>query len=172
MSFTVGDILDYTPDCPHCDDGERITEMEVDDSSPNCYTYYCGNCDFEIDVVIIHQITEIRTPDRASDDERSFLENRFLLEEESSTNPMKQEPGISPDIWWTCGVEVCDRVQNIGPQCVCDKCADIAYSHGDGGFNEEGERVCDCCYDKPSIGVHPGEGSASYLCQDCWGEWF
>jgi hypothetical protein len=84
----------------------------------------------------------------------------------------EDEDGGSKPVW-VCSVEVCDMLQDIGPDGVCDKCAGIAFTQGDGGFNDEGERLCDCSdCEKPAIGVFPGEGSASYLCEDCGGEWF
>lgn len=94
------------------------------------------------------------------------------------------DPDIRPNGWvsdgdggskpvYRCGVGVCDSLQDIGPNCVCEKCSDVAYSHGDGGFNEEGDRLCDCSdCEKPAIGVFPGEGSASWLCEEHEGEWF
>tara|TARA_Y100000004_G_scaffold193499_1_gene256187 strand:+ start:2743 stop:3120 length:378 start_codon:yes stop_codon:yes gene_type:complete len=94
---------------------------------------------------------------------------------------------VGPNDWYSdmpegtpmhrCGVEVCDEVQPYGEGAVCDRCSDIAYSHGPGAEKENpahpDERICDYgdCM-KPSVGVNVGEGSASYLCEEHWNEYF
>lgn len=75
-----------------------------------------------------------------------------------------------------CGVEVCDEAQPYGEGAVCDRCSEIAGNHGPGASKsspEHDERICDYgdCM-KPAVGVNAGEGSASYLCEEHWDEYF
>tara|TARA_B100001175_G_scaffold90732_1_gene76515 strand:+ start:9222 stop:9668 length:447 start_codon:yes stop_codon:yes gene_type:complete len=90
-----------------------------------------------------------------------------------------EETGMPIESISECSVEVCDRFSPDGG--VCEKCADIAYSHGPGSQKENpnypDERICDYgdetgeCM-KPSVGVNAGEGSASWLCEEHWNEHF
>lgn len=77
---------------------------------------------------------------------------------------------------YPCGVEVCDELVPYGEGAVCDRCSEIAGNHGPGASKsspEHDERICDYgdCM-KPAVGVNAGEGSASYLCEEHWDEWF
>lgn len=45
--------------CPHCQ-AEGTLEQESGDSTT--YTYICSDCGWEMDVEIIHRVTEVRKP--------------------------------------------------------------------------------------------------------------
>ena len=59
MTYKKGDVLGpYSMgDCPFCEDGDLDTEGDV-----FCYTYYCANCEGEIDIEVNHTVTAVRPP--------------------------------------------------------------------------------------------------------------
>jgi len=62
MTYKEGDVLSpqCMGDCPFCEDGEIETDTCHNDY--HNYTYYCGNCEGELDIQIIHTVTAVRPP--------------------------------------------------------------------------------------------------------------
>ena len=60
MKYKKGDIIGPSEMgcCPNCDDGDLDTEG----GEIGCYTYYCHECGWEMDVEIIHTVSEVRKP--------------------------------------------------------------------------------------------------------------
>jgi len=63
-AYKEGDTLEpgelWGGQCPHCQE-EGTLEMEDSDST-NCYHYICSSCGWEMDIEIVHTVTEVRKP--------------------------------------------------------------------------------------------------------------
>jgi len=62
-SYEEGDTLApgelWGGQCPHCQ-AEGTLEQEGGDATT--YTYTCSNCGWEMDIEIVHAVTEVRKP--------------------------------------------------------------------------------------------------------------
>ena len=59
MTYKKGEVIGPHDmgDCPFCEDGDLNTEGPA-----MHYTYYCANCEGEIDIEVNHTVTAVRPP--------------------------------------------------------------------------------------------------------------
>tara|TARA_Y100000361_G_scaffold153975_1_gene177526 strand:+ start:1786 stop:2280 length:495 start_codon:yes stop_codon:yes gene_type:complete len=134
-------------------------------------TWWCMDCPFEDGMPTQEYSSGDFAKELSEDDIKRLFQNARIVNPNTWYDDMPEGTPMYP-----CGVEVCEDSQPYGEGSVCDRCTDIAYSHGPGASKsspEHDERICD--YDdcmKPAVGVNAGEGSASWLCDEHWNEYF